>query len=160
MLVNGGELDGKRILGPKTVALFSINHTPEEALPYGFIEHDLYHAGYGYSLGTRVLMDVSKTGLYGSVGEFGWDGAFATYFWVDPKEELIWFDDASTPSECILPNSPAVQTINLPGYDLAKGVTNMPLKIAMIGAGSIGFTRRLMHDLLAVPEFADTTFAH
>ena len=35
----------------------------------------------------------------------------------------------------------------------------MPLKIAMIGAGSIGFTRRLMHDILAVPEFADTTFA-
>jgi CubicO group peptidase (beta-lactamase class C family) len=88
MLVNGGELDGKRLLGPKTVAMFSINHTPEEALPYGFVEHDLYHAGYGYSLGTRVLMDVSKTGLYGSVGEFGWDGAFATYFWVDPKEEL------------------------------------------------------------------------
>ena len=35
----------------------------------------------------------------------------------------------------------------------------MPLKIAMIGAGSIGFTRRLMHDILAVPEFTDTTFA-
>jgi CubicO group peptidase (beta-lactamase class C family) len=88
MLVNGGELVGKRILSPKTLALFSINHTPEEALPYGFVEHDLYHAGYGYSLGTRVLMDVSKSGLYGSVGEFGWDGAFATYFWIDPKEEL------------------------------------------------------------------------
>lgn len=88
MLVNSGEFDGKRILGPKTVALFSINHTPEEALPYGFTEHDIYHAGYGYSLGTRVLMDVSKSGLYGSVGEFGWDGAFATYFWIDPKEEL------------------------------------------------------------------------
>jgi CubicO group peptidase (beta-lactamase class C family) len=88
MLVNGGELDGRRILGPRTVALFAINHTPAEALPYGFVENDLYHAGYGYSLGTRVLMDISKTGLYGSVGEFGWDGAFATYFWVDPKEEL------------------------------------------------------------------------
>jgi CubicO group peptidase (beta-lactamase class C family) len=88
MLVNGGELDGKRLLSPKTVALFSINHTPEAALPYGFAENDLYHAGYGYSLGTRVLMDVSKMGAYGSVGEFGWDGAFATYFWVDPVEKL------------------------------------------------------------------------
>jgi CubicO group peptidase (beta-lactamase class C family) len=88
MLVNGGELAGKRLLSPKTVTLFSINHTPEVALPYGFVENDLYHAGYGYSLGTRVLMDVSKTGLYGSVGEFGWDGAFATYFWIDPKEYL------------------------------------------------------------------------
>lgn len=88
MLVNGGELDGVRLLSPKTVAMYSINHTPVEALPYGFVEHDLYHAGYGYSLGTRVLMDVSKTGLYGSIGEFGWDGAFATYFWIDPKEAL------------------------------------------------------------------------
>ncbi|MFZ6028521.1 MAG: serine hydrolase domain-containing protein [Chloroflexota bacterium] len=88
MLVNGGELDGKRLLGPKTVALFSLNHTPEAALPYGFVENDLYHAGYGYSLGTRVLMDVSQMGAYGSVGEFGWDGAFATYFWIDPVEQL------------------------------------------------------------------------
>lgn len=88
MLVNGGELEGKRLLSPKTVALFSINHTPQEALPYGFVEHDIYHAGYGYSLGTRVLMDVSNSGLFGSVGEFGWDGAFATYFWIDPKESL------------------------------------------------------------------------
>ncbi len=89
MLVNGGELDGERILSPTTVALYSINHMPEAALPYGFAEgEDLYHWGYGYSLGTRVLMDVSKTGLPGSVGEFGWDGAFSTYFWVDPKEAL------------------------------------------------------------------------
>jgi CubicO group peptidase (beta-lactamase class C family) len=88
MLAGGGELDGVRLLSPKTVELFSINHAPEAALPYGFAANDLYHAGYGYSLGTRVLMDVSKTGLYGSVGEFGWDGAFATYFWVDPRESL------------------------------------------------------------------------
>ncbi len=89
MLVNGGELDGARILSPTTVALYSINHMPKAALPYGFAEgEDLYHWGYGYSLGTRVLMDVSKTGLPGSVGEFGWDGAFSTYFWVDPKEAL------------------------------------------------------------------------
>ena len=88
MLANGGELDGVRILGPKTVALYSLNHTPAAALPYGFRDNDLYHAGYGYSLGTRVLMDVSQSGLYGSVGEFGWDGAFSTYCWVDPVESL------------------------------------------------------------------------
>ncbi len=88
MLVNGGALDGTRILSPRTVALFSQNHAPAAALPYGFVDNDLYHAGYGYSLGTRVLMDVSASGLSGSVGEFGWDGAFATYFWVDPTESL------------------------------------------------------------------------
>ncbi|HQE91479.1 MAG TPA: serine hydrolase domain-containing protein [Anaerolineae bacterium] len=89
MLANGGELDGERILSPTTVALYSINHMPEAALPYGFADReDLYHWGYGYSLGTRVLMDVSKSGIAGSVGEFGWDGAFSTYFWVDPQEAL------------------------------------------------------------------------
>jgi len=88
MLANGGTLDGQRLLSPRTVALYSLNHTPAAALPYGFSEHDLYHAGYGYSLGTRVLMDVSQSGMAGSVGEFGWDGAFSTYFWVDPREAL------------------------------------------------------------------------
>jgi CubicO group peptidase (beta-lactamase class C family) len=88
MLVNAGELGGVRLLSPTTVALYSINHCPEQALPYGFSSYDLYHAGYGYSLATRVLMDVSKTGMYGSAGEFGWDGAFSTYFWVDPVQSL------------------------------------------------------------------------
>ncbi|HEX9330427.1 MAG TPA: serine hydrolase domain-containing protein [Anaerolineales bacterium] len=88
MLTNGGELDGVRLLSPKTVALYSLNHAPEEVLPYGIQDNDLYHWGYGYSLGTRVLMNVSKSGIAGSVGEFGWDGAFSTYFWVDRKEAL------------------------------------------------------------------------
>ncbi len=87
MLVNGGELEGVRLLSPKTVALYSLNHAPEEALSCGFW-NDLYHWGYGYSLGTRVLMNVSRSGTAGSVGEFGWDGAFSTYFWVDPQESL------------------------------------------------------------------------
>jgi len=88
MLVNQGELNGLRLLSPKTVGLFTINHCPVEALPFYFEEGSLYHAGYGYSLGTRVLMDVAQSGMAGSVGEFGWDGAFKTYFWIDPVETL------------------------------------------------------------------------
>jgi len=89
MLVNGGELDGTRILSPTTVDLFTINHAPVAALPYGFAKgEDLFHQGYGYSLGTRVLMDVSASGKAGSVGEFGWDGAFNTYFWIDRAQAL------------------------------------------------------------------------
>lgn len=89
MLVNKGELNGVRLLSPKTVEMYSINYAPEQALPYGFApKEDLYHYGYGFSLGTRVLMDPSKTGMAGSVGEFGWDGAFSTYFWVDPSMDL------------------------------------------------------------------------
>ena len=89
MLVNGGELDGTRILSPTTVDLFTINHAPAAALPYGFARgEDLFHQGYGYSLGTRVLMDVSASGKAGSMGEFGWDGAFNTYFWIDGTRAL------------------------------------------------------------------------
>ncbi len=88
MLVNQGQLDGIRILSPKTIGLFSMNLAPSQALPYGFQKNDLFHAGYGFSLGTRVLMDVAATGIAGSVGEFGWDGAFNTFFWIDPQEKL------------------------------------------------------------------------
>ncbi len=89
MLVNGGELDGTRVLAPTTVDLFTINHAPAAALPYGFAKgEDLFHQGYGYSLGTRVLMDVSAAGKAGSVGEFGWDGAFNTYFWIDRTQAI------------------------------------------------------------------------
>ena len=88
MLVNGGELDGVRLLSPRTVSLMEMNHAPAQVLPYGFTAGSLKHAGYGYGLGMRVLMDVSASGSDGSVGEFGWDGAYATYFWIDRKEQL------------------------------------------------------------------------
>ncbi len=88
MLVNKGTLDGRRLLSPSTVELFSLNQCPAEALPYGFEENDIYHAGYGYSLGTRVLMDIAQSGMAGSLGEFGWDGKFHTFFWIDPVKEL------------------------------------------------------------------------
>lgn len=89
MLVNQGELNGVRLLSPTTVAMYSVNQCPEQALPYGFSENDLYHAGYGFSLATRVLLDPTLTGMFGSTGEFGWDGAFGTYFWIDPVESLF-----------------------------------------------------------------------
>lgn len=88
MMVDEGEFDGHRLLSPKTVELFAINHCPPETLPYAFEVGSLYHAGYGYSLGIRVLMDVSQSGIAGSPGEFGWDGAYSTYFWIDPLEKL------------------------------------------------------------------------
>jgi CubicO group peptidase (beta-lactamase class C family) len=85
MLVNKGEFDGQRLLSPSTVALFSMNQSPVKMPP---INNDVYHAGYGYSLGTRVLMDVAQSGMAGSVGEFGWPGAFRTFFWIDPVKDL------------------------------------------------------------------------
>jgi CubicO group peptidase (beta-lactamase class C family) len=92
MMLNGGTLDGVQILSPKTVALFSLNFLPDGreiadmALPGMFSESG--YAGVGFSLGCGVNVDVAKTRLPGSLGEYFWGGAAATAFWIDPKEEL------------------------------------------------------------------------
>ena len=92
MMLNGGTLDGVQILGPKTTALFSLNYLPEGreiadmALPGMFSESG--YAGVGFSLGCGVNVNVAKTRLPGSLGEYFWGGAAATAFWIDPQEEL------------------------------------------------------------------------
>jgi CubicO group peptidase (beta-lactamase class C family) len=92
MMLNGGTLDGVQILSPKTVALFSLNYLPggrevaDMAMPGMFSESG--YAGVGFSLGCGVNVDVAKTRLPGTLGEYFWGGAAATAFWIDPKEEL------------------------------------------------------------------------
>lgn len=92
MMLNGGTLDGVQILSPKTVALFSLNYLPDGkeifdmALPGMFSESS--YAGVGFSIGCGVNVNVAKTRLPGSLGEYFWGGAAATAFWIDPKEEL------------------------------------------------------------------------
>jgi len=92
MMLNGGTLDGVQILSPKTVALFSLNYLPEGrevadmTLPGMFSESG--YAGVGFSLGCGVNVNVAKTRVPGSLGEYFWGGAAATAFWIDPKEEL------------------------------------------------------------------------
>jgi CubicO group peptidase (beta-lactamase class C family) len=82
MMLNGGELDGARILGRKTVELMTANHIGD--LPVW-----LSGPGYGFGLGYSVIKDLGQAGIPGSVGQYGWGGAFCTYFWVDPMEETI-----------------------------------------------------------------------
>ncbi len=80
MLLNGGTLDGARLLAPATVALMT---------------HDQLGAVYdrartlGFGLGFEVLLDPGLAGQYGSAGRFGWGGAYATNYWVDPGEDLV-----------------------------------------------------------------------
>ncbi len=87
MLLNRGELDGARILGRKTLELMHTNHTPAHLLPYEI--GGIPNPGYGFGLGSRVLLNAAETAVLGSVGEFGWAGAAKTYYWVDPQEELV-----------------------------------------------------------------------
>lgn len=80
MMENGGELDGKRLLSSRTVALMTANHLAPEVA---------YNRGQGFGLGFSVVTDSGQRGTYGSVGEFGWGGAYHSTYWVDPQEELI-----------------------------------------------------------------------
>ena len=87
MLANGGALDGERIIGRKTLELMHANHVPAALLPLEI--GGLPMPGYGFGLGSRVLLDVPQSGAPGSAGEFGWSGAAKTHYWVDPREEVV-----------------------------------------------------------------------
>ncbi len=81
MMLNGGELNGKRILSPKSVELMTVSHLG--AVDYSWAK------GMGFGLGFSVVEDLGDRGTLGSVGEFGWGGAYGSTYWVDPKEELV-----------------------------------------------------------------------
>ncbi len=79
MMLNKGSYDGKRLLSSKTVELMTINQIGElEQAP-----------GRGFGLGFGVIDDLAETKALGSVGQYYWGGAFCTYFFIDPQEELI-----------------------------------------------------------------------
>lgn len=86
MLLNGGALDGARILGRKTVELMTMNHLPPELIPIAVSVPD---PGAGFGLGVKVLVDQAASGRLGSPGMYGWGGAATTVFWIDPVEEII-----------------------------------------------------------------------
>jgi CubicO group peptidase (beta-lactamase class C family) len=93
MLLGGGELDGVRILGRKTVELMSINHLPDDgelrsfALPGGYGETGF--DGIGFGLTMAVGLGQAETQAIGSKGDYYWGGAASTIFWIDPAEELV-----------------------------------------------------------------------
>ncbi len=92
MLQNGGTLDGAQILSPKTIQLMTMNHLPEgkdlPALSRSLFSEANYN-GIGFGLGFSVILDVGQVMVAGSVGNYSWGGAASTYFWIDPKEEMI-----------------------------------------------------------------------
>src|SRR6266481_3661611 len=91
-LLNGGELGGVRLIGPKTLALMTTNHLPGgRDLPE--MSRSLFseanYNGIGFGLGFAVTIDPAQTLIAGSPGEFNWGGAATTSFFIDPAEELI-----------------------------------------------------------------------
>lgn len=91
MLLNGGELHGARIISRKTLELMTLNHLPGGA-DLASMSKSLFseaaNAGTGFGLGFAVNIDVARTMIPGSVGEFYWGGMFSTAFFVDPVEQI------------------------------------------------------------------------
>lgn len=94
MLLNGGELEGERLLSPRSVAYMTANHLFDSiVMPTGHTETlnviaPIPELGQGFGLGFAVRTDPGLHPAPGSVGEFYWAGAGGTYFWVDPAEAL------------------------------------------------------------------------
>ncbi len=88
MLLNGGSLEGKRVLGPQTVAFMTSNHLNKDIKNnVGLTEPG--RVGYGFGLGVAVRMGRGLSAINGNVGDFTWNGAYDTIFWVDPKEQMV-----------------------------------------------------------------------
>lgn len=79
MLLNGGSLDGRRVLSRKSVELMTVDHL--NGIPF--------RAGQGFGLGFSVVTDLGARGQPGSEGEFGWGGAYHSTYWADPREGLV-----------------------------------------------------------------------
>ena len=81
MMLNEGTYNGKRIISPNTVKLMTVNHLVKASFPWA--------GGTGFGLGFSIVEDLGARGMPGSVGEYGWGGAYHSSYWVDPKEELV-----------------------------------------------------------------------
>jgi CubicO group peptidase (beta-lactamase class C family) len=95
MLLNGGELDGARVLAPRTVRLMAANHLPGNADLQAFgrpLFAETRFDGVGFGLGFATVLDPAVAKLAGNAGEFNWGGLASTAFWVDPVDEVtvVW----------------------------------------------------------------------
>lgn len=98
MLLNGGELDGQRILGPKTAHHMTANHLgPEIKNKVANVEP--HRGGFGFGLSVAVRTSEGLSSVPGNPGEFTWNGAYGTQFFCDPKERLVVVVGTAAPGE-------------------------------------------------------------
>ena len=98
MMLNGGSLDGRRYLSRSTVALMTSDHLgPKVATPWQPGELLMGVQGYTFGLGFMVRQGAGMASVPGSEGDYAWAGAGGTFFWIDPKEQLIGVLMAQTP---------------------------------------------------------------
>ncbi|MDF0582175.1 serine hydrolase domain-containing protein [Bradyrhizobium yuanmingense] len=98
MLLNGGELDGERILGPRTVRHMVSNHLGP-GIKNKVANVEAHRAGFGFGLGVAVRTTEGLSAVPGNAGEFTWTGAYGTQFFCDPKERLVAVVGTAAPGE-------------------------------------------------------------
>ncbi len=98
MLLNGGSLDGKRVLSPEMVKLMTSNHL-SASIKNNVANIEPHRAGYGFGLGVAVRVEPGIAAVPASPGEFTWNGAYGTGFWVDPQQRLVVVFGTAAPGE-------------------------------------------------------------
>jgi len=112
MLLNDGELDGKRILSPSSVRLMRSNHLPAELLTGQYaIGNAVMRPGFGYGYNGAVEFDPAEANLPDGKGTFQWDGAAGTWFWIDPTNDLVFIGMIQ---RMLGPHSPNLEYLSRP----------------------------------------------
>jgi CubicO group peptidase (beta-lactamase class C family) len=112
MLLNGGELDGKRIVSAAALKQQMTNHLSDEMLEtrYG-VGHQQIRPGFGYGFNGAVFTDPDAAGVPVGKGAYHWDGAAGTWFWVDPVNDLLYVGLVQLLSETAPPLQKTTQTM-------------------------------------------------
>ena len=97
MLLNGGISDGRRYLSRKTIELMTTDHLAADVRAR--TTSSVLAKGYGFGLGFAVRTQTGIAELAGTTGDYSWGGAFGTYFWVDPREDLVVVYMSAAPGE-------------------------------------------------------------
>jgi S1-C subfamily serine protease len=161
MLLNGGELDGVRILSPATIRRMTTNALPSDIRFAGYLSSLVGPlAGSTWGLGFAVRSDAAWSVVPGSVGSFSWIGASGTYFWVDPTEQLvvvqmIHVSGGSGPFQRMLRNLTygafRVPDQSIP--DAAAGALRIDADALAAYAGTYRFASSSARDRQEYPEF-------
>jgi CubicO group peptidase (beta-lactamase class C family) len=98
MLLNGGELDGRRVLSPQTVRLMTSNHLGKDIVNR-VANVEPHRDGYGFGLGVAVRTEPGLASVPGNVGEYSWNGAYGTGYFADPQAKLLVVFGTQAPGE-------------------------------------------------------------
>jgi CubicO group peptidase (beta-lactamase class C family) len=124
MLLNGGELDGAKILMPQTVQLMTTNSLPPDIRAIGEAIGPARGASWGLGFAIRTNPDFSQ--VPGSVGSYTWNGVWGTYFWIDPAEKMIALLMIQVATSKIGPSFTAIRNLTYGALQVPEPPSSLP----------------------------------